>query len=309
MEKFNRIYSLSIEVDDGVNTSPLREEFKANKNVVITLPYTIDFEISRATLSSAQTGTFRVRNLGERVRNAIQKDIFQATQLRAIQFRAGYDSPSGRFLSLVFNGTVSQAYSWREGPEGPWITEIDAFDGGFQVVNGNNISQTLAPGISSADNIRSLAKQLPGTTGAPIVGSFPTVNKRGKVMFGNTWDLIQKESNGLAFIDNGQVKALNYNEVFAGQIPLLSSETGLLGSPKRTKSTLEFDMMFEPRLTVGQLVRVESITNKQYNRDWKVLGFEHRGVISPSVAGDCVTSVRLWFTPEDLVTIPGTPVV
>lgn len=68
-------------------------------------------------------------------------------------------------------------------------------------------------------------------------------------------------------------------------------------------------MLFEPRLTVGQLVRVESTTNRQYNRDWKVLGFEHRGIISPSVAGECVTSVRLWFTPEDLVTIPGTPVV
>lgn len=307
MEKFNRVYSLKVEVDNGVNTSPLRPEFSANKNVEITLPYTVEFTISRRTLTSAQTGTFRIFNLGAEVRSAIQKDIFQFTQLRAIQFRAGYDSPNGKFTPIVFNGTVLTAYSWRE--DTTWITEIEAYDGGWQMANANNVSLSLSPGATASSVITQLAQQLPNISGVPIVGSFPTANLRGEVLFGNAWQLILQKSNGLATIDNGQVKALNYNEVIQGEIPLISSETGLLGSPKRTTSTLEFDMIFEPRLTVGQIVQLDSVSNRQFNRAWKVLGFDHRGTISPAVAGDCITSVRLWFTTQDLQLIPGTPVL
>lgn len=307
MEKFNRVYSLKIEVDDGVNTSPLREEFRANKNIEITLPYTVEFEISRQNLSSAQTGSFRVFGLGEHIRNAIQKDIFQFTQLRAIQFRAGYDSPSGKFMPIVFNGTVKTAYSWREGTT--WITEIEAYDGGWQMANGFNVSLNQAPGATAAQTIAQLSRLLPYQAGNPIVGSFPTTNKRGEVLFGNIWDLILQKSNGLAVIDNGQVKALNFQEVIQGEIPIITSETGLLGSPKRTTSTLEFEMIFEPRLTLGQVVELQSKTNPRFNRKWKIIGFEHRGTISPSVAGDCITSVRLWFTTQDLQLISGVPVL
>ncbi len=307
MEKFNRVYSLKIEVADGVNVSPLREEFLANKSVEITLPYTVEFEISRQTLSSAQTATFRVMGLGEHLRNSIQKDVFQFTQLRAVQFRAGYDSPSGKFMPIVFNGTVKTAYSWREGTT--WITEIEAYDGGWQMANGFSVSITQAPGVSSAQTITQLSRLLPYQAGNPIVGSFPTSNKRGEVLFGNIWDLVLQKSNGLAVIDNGQVKALNYGEVIQGDIPVLTSESGLLGSPKRTTSTLEFDMVFEPRLTLLQVVELRSMTNPRFNRPWKVLGFEHRGTISASVAGDCKTCVRLWFTPQDLRIIPGVPVL
>lgn len=307
MEKFNPVYSLKVEVDNGVGTSPLRAEFTANKSVEITRPFTLEFEISRQNTSSAQTGTFRIYGLGEQIRNAIQKDIFQFTQLRAVQLRAGYDSTNGKFMALVFNGTVKTAYSFRK--ENIWITEIEAYDGGFPMTNGNNVAITQAPGFTAAQTITQLAKLMPGLTGQPIVGSFPTKNKRGEVLFGNIWDLIQQKSNGAALIDNGQVKVLNYNEVITGEIPVISSETGLLGSPKRTTSTLEFDMIFEPRLTLGQIVEVQSSSNRQYNRPWKVIGFEHRGTISDAVAGELITSVRLWFTTQDLQRIPGTPVV
>ena len=307
MEKFLRVYSLKVEVDDGVNNSPLRKEFLANKFVEITLPYALDFEISRQNLSSAQTGHFRIYGLGEHDRNAIQKDIFQFTQLRAIQLRAGYESqPAGQFMPLVFNGTVLTAYSWREGQQ--WVTEIEAFDGGWQMANGSNVSITLAPNTSASAVVHQLCSQLPNLTGQPIIGDFPTTNKRGEVLVGSAWNLIQQKTNGQAVIDNGQVKALNFWECIRGEIPVISAETGLLGSPKRTTSTLEFETIFEPCLTVGQIVEVQSVTNKQFNRSWKVIGFEHRGTISPSTAGECITSVRLWFTTEDLQVIAGTPV-
>lgn len=307
MEKFNRIYSLKVEVDNGVNTTPLRAEFLANKNVEITLPYTVEFTISRRNLTSAQTGTFRIYNLGPELRNAIQKDIFQFTQLRSIQFYAGYDSPNGQFMPKVFDGTVLTAYSYRVNRD--WITEIEAFDGGWQMANANGVAITLAPNTRASDVIAQLSALLPRLNGSAIIGNFPGTNKRGEVLFGNVWDLLIQKSNGLVTIDNGQVKAMQLSEVIAGPLPVISSESGLLGSPKRTPSTLEFDMIFEPRLTVAQIVKLESFSNPLYNRNWKVIGFEHRGTISPSVAGQCLTSVRLWFTLEDLKLIQGVPAI
>lgn len=306
MQKFNRIYTLSVEVDPGYSPSLVNATTKANANVEITLPYTVEFEITRRLLTSAQSGTFRVYNLSERIRNAIQKDVFQFTQFRAIQFRAGYDGPDGKFEALAFNGNVLQAYSYRQDKD--WITEIEAFDGGWQMANADNISVTLAPGTTASQVAQQIADQLPKLTGSPIIGSFPSVNYRGEVLFGNAWDLLIQKTNGLVTIDNGQVKALNYSEVIKGEIPVISAETGLLGSPKRTRSTLEFDMIFEPRLTVGQVVIVESVTNKQFNRPWKVQGFSHRGTISPAVGGEAITSVSLWFTPEELQLLTSTPV-
>jgi hypothetical protein len=301
MQKFDRVYSLSVEVDNGVNTSPLRREFTANKSVTITLPFTLEFEITRNSLATAQTATFRLYNLAEATRNAILKDKFNFTQLRAIQFRAGYYSPANDFMPLVFNGTVLTAYSYRRGVD--FITEIQAYDGGWQMSNINTVSLTLEAGATGTQTITRLSKLLTGLDGIPIVGNYPVANKRGEVLFGNAWQLIQLKSGFSAIIDNGQVKALNRDEVIAGQIPVISSATGLLGSPQRSDASLDFEMIFEPRLTLYQLIRLESSVQPIYNRNWKVMGIKHTGTISPRVGGDALTKVQLFFTNTDFVKV------
>ena len=96
------------------------------------------------------------------------------------------------------------------------------------------------------------------------------------------------------------------NEIIVGEIPVISSATGLLGSPRRGNATLEFDMIFEPRLTIYQLVRLDSTTQPLYNRNWKVMGIEHQGTISPRISGDALTKVTLLFTNTDFVPITAT---
>jgi hypothetical protein len=306
MSKFGRVYSLKVEIDKGglPGSGVLLPRFQPGGYVEIALPLTVEFEISRASFGASQTGTFRLLNLNQETRNSIQKDWFQS-ELRAIQFRAGYQSESGGLLPLCFNGTVLTAYSYRRGVD--YVTEIDAYDGGWNMVYGDTFTLTQAAGMTARDTLLQLSRLLPYQVGNAIIGNFPVVNKRGEVLFGNIWDLIQMKSNGLGFIDNGQVKALNYQEVISGMLPVISADTGLLGVPKRTRTTLEFDMIFEPRFLVGQVVKLES-ENPLLNRPWKVIGFEHRGTISAAVAGDCRTSVTLWFTPQDFVPVSGASV-
>lgn len=308
MQKLNRVYSLKVETDDGVRASvfEFRTRFRPHEFVEIKLPLTVEFEISRRMFGSSQTGTFRIINLNEATRNAIQKDYFQFEPLRAIQFRAGYEQADGDFLPLCFNGTVLTAYSYRRGTD--YVTEIEAYDGGWNMANGNAVTLSQYAGVTAQQTLRQLASLLPYQIGNAIIGNFPVVNKRGEVLLGNIWDLILEKSNGLAFIDNGQVKVLNYREVIEGMLPEISADTGLLGVPKRTRTTLEFEMIFEPRLLVGQIVKLVA-ANPLFNRAWKVLGFEHRGIISPSVNGDCLTNVSLWFTEEDSQLVPGVSVI
>ena len=307
MEKFDRVYSLKVETDSGREANPLEfhARFNPNEFVEISRPLTVEFEINRQMFGSSQTGSFRIYNLNEKTRGLIQKDWFQVV-LRAIQFRAGYRTSDGDSLPMCFNGTVKTAYSYRQGVD--YITEIEAYDGGWNMAYGNNVALSQAAGLSAEKTIRKLAELLPYTTGNAIVGNFPVTNKRGEVLFGNLWDLILRKSDGKAFFDNGQVKALNYHEVIKGLLPTISSDTGLLGVPRRTKTTLEFEMLFEPRLLVGQLVKLES-ENPLFNRPWKVIGFTHRGLISESVGGECRTNVVLWFTQEESFLVPGVSVI
>lgn len=285
--KFGRKYTLAIEVAGGQRTE-------------ITLPLTIDFDVRRNSMSSANTANFRIYNLGERTRNLIYFDRYNISEFRAIQLRAGYD----KFTPLIFNGTVRQAYSYREGVN--MVTDVECYDGGFQMVNGFT-SQTVGAGTSATELVRSLAASLPGLSASPIVGAFNTINKRGEVLFGNTWQIIGQKTGGLANIDNGQVKALQNNEAITGEITEISSSTGLLGSPKRSDALIEFDMIFEPRLTIGQVLELKSSTNRIFNGRYKVMGVQHRGTISDAVAGTAVTTVSLWLGTQVLQVIQGTP--
>lgn len=286
--KFGRKYTLSIEVAGGQKTE-------------IQLPLTLEFDVRRNSLSSANTASFRIYNLSERTRNLIYFDRYNITEFRAIQLRAGYD----KFTPLIFNGTVRQAYSYREGVN--MITSIECYDGGFGMVNGFT-AQTIGIGTSATDVVRSLAASLPGLSAEPIVGAFNTINKRGEVLFGNTWQIISQKTGGLANIDNGQLKALQNNEVINGTVTKINSASGLLGSPKRSDALLDFDMLFEPALTIGQVVDLESSTNRIFNGRYKVMGLTHRGTISDAVAGDCTTTVSLWLGTQILEVIKGTAI-
>lgn len=294
--KFGRAASLSLEVQPDASG--------AARNVTIDPNLTIDFYINRQALSSSQTATFHIFNLSPATRDLIYKDQYDISVFRAVQFRAGY----GNFMPLIFNGTIKWAYSDKDAKDG--VTTIEAYDGGFAMTNGFTSGwgvpgQAIPSGTQASEVINFLGKSLPKISGSPIIGSFPVANKRGEVIFGNTWNLIQQKTGGLATIDNNQVKALNLNEAIDGPIPEISSDTGLLGSPRRSGYTVEWDMLFEPRLTLFQLVSVKSTFNPRYNGVFKVIGFTHQGIISPSVGGQATTRMKILYGLNDINLVKG----
>lgn len=289
MSKFGRTYSLSLEVAGG-------------QKVEIGMPITVEFEVRRETASSSQDATIRIYNLGERLRDLIYKDRFNTTEYRAVQLRAGYENfPT----PLIFNGVIREATSERIGTE--FITTLDCYDGGYAMAN-SYTARTFGAGATRKQIMEALSGDLKGTTGQPIIGNFPGRSVRGSVYLGNTWSYLVNLSDGYATLDNGQLKVLQPNEAIRAEIPLITAESGLLGSPRRSSTLLEFSMLFEPRFSLGQIVGLESTTNSLFNGSYKVMGFTHRGIVSPAVGGDYRTEVQLWRGTEPFQIISGNPV-
>lgn len=280
--KFGRNYLLSVENIEG-------------DTLFVEPPFTLEFDITRNLLSSANVASIRIFNLSAKNRNLLRKDVSDYGRLRAIELRAGY----GTNLPVIFSGNVTQAWSVREGVN--FITQIESFDGGFAFANGVTNEQ-FSTGTPVSSVIATLLNNLPGVT-AGVIGSYPGTLSRGNSYNGSTTDLLATLTGGGFFIDNGKAHCLGDSECLEAEIAIINSASGLLGTPVREQTILHFPIIFEPRLAVGQIVELDSITDTNFNGFWKVISVKHRGMISESVCGDAVTDVGLFYGTKALTTV------
>src|ERR1044071_7823759 len=98
MDKFGRNYQLSIQTQSGTT-------------LTVGLPFTLEMDITRNTLTSANVCQLRIYNLSEVNQNQIRFNASDYGSFRQIELRAGY----GEFLTTIFTGNISQAWSFREG--------------------------------------------------------------------------------------------------------------------------------------------------------------------------------------------------
>lgn len=274
MDKLGRNYRLFVDAANG-------------ERLEIAPPFSVEFEINRNTLASSSTANFRIYNLREETRNAIAYNVIDFTSPRKIELWAGY----GDDRPLIFRGTLSYCWSAREGVN--FITTIEAYDSGFELLT-SSVSQSYRAGTLTSSVIEDMINTM--APGVPVgaIGSFNTPLTKGIALKGNTGDLLNEFTGGAFFCDLGKAYVLKDQECIRGSIALIESDTGLLGTPIRERTIINFDMLFEPRLLIGQLLRLNSSTGKNLNGDYKVVSLKHRGMISDAVCGSAVTSVGLW---------------
>lgn len=276
--KFNRNYELSVGADDG-------------SLVVVKLPFTIEFDITRNTLTSANVCQLRIYNLSKLNRNRLRFNISNfGGPYRPVILKAGY----GDNLATIFTGNVSQAWSQREGTN--FVTQIECYDGGFAFVNGVTDKQ-FAAGTPQVQVIRSIAGDLPNVQ-IGAIGAYPGVLTRGNTYSGNTAALLTQLTGGGFFIDNGRANMLGNNEYYnaPGGILTINAQSGILNTPILEQTIVRFEMLFEPSLNVGSAIMLQSITEENFNGLYKITGVKHRGMISGAVAGKCTTSGEFFYS-------------
>lgn len=273
--KFGRNYSLAVEATDG-------------DTILIEPPFTIEFDITRSYYSSAYFSTIRIYNLSEKNRSKIRKDSYAWDIHRTVELRAGYGEKN---LPLVLLGDITSAWSVREGTN--FITTIESNDAGFSYTNGIS-NLTVPQGAQQVTVLTSLIGDLAkfGVT-LGTVGSFPGTLKRGNSYNGNTTAILRELTGGNFFIDNGKANCLGNDECLPGEVRVITSDSGLLNTPLRENDVIHLEMLFEPRIVVGQLIKLDSSTAANFNGFYKVCDIKHRGMISESVCGDAVTTLGL----------------
>ena len=88
---------------------------------------------------------------------------------------------------------------------------------------------------------------------------------------------------------------MRHDEVREGTITVINAETGLIETPRKQQYTLEVTMMLEPRLQVGQLAELQSITAPRFNGTYKIIGVNHDALISENESSENKTKVTLLY--------------
>lgn len=285
MSKLQRNYQITIETNDG-------------SQVVVEYPLTLEFNTVRNIFASANTGDFRILNLGAITRNRIYKNKYQPV-FRSVVLRAGYENQ----LPVIFKGNIKEALSYKEQGSVDYLTTLSCYDGGFDIANSFS-AFSLGSDATTDQVVDRMIEDLQNTDRG-VITELDGIHTRGRTVVGNTMDRLAEETGNAVFIDNEKVHVLKDEQCIRGDIQVLKASTGLLGSPKRTGNLIIVEMLFEPNLKIGQKISLESQTEKNYNGIYKVVGFNHFGTISGSVGGACQTTASLWFGPAPLEVIDG----
>jgi hypothetical protein len=279
----------------------------------IDYPLTCGFSITRTQFASLNAARFSIYGL-----NALkQKDIYfdrnilQSFSDVHIKFFAGYTSQNpgaGAIkppLPIIFTGSVHEAYTERSG--GEIITQLGAFDGGFAGINSYADGVVWTPKTTYADAMLNVMETMradgvtPGQVNVKSAIPQPLPFTDFGVFTGNSLEVLRKNlpRGATCFIDNCTVHILGQNDTLIAPtaLPVLSSSTGLLDIPKRQFYTVTCSMIFEPRIVIGQLLRLHSTLAPWVNNDiYKVTAFTHAGTISAVESGKVITELTLQST-------------
>lgn len=292
LKKLNRRYRLTIQ-DVDENREPI------NTAVVIENPFTLRFSIDRNIFEQINHGDFEIINLAPDTYNRLFYDYFTINRYfgdqdgtrevgnsfksRIVILEAGY---YGMEMSVIFIGDMWSCYTQRRGTE--TITKIHAIVGlratsitsdvSFSSTSRNRVLMYLADDMHLKLKLYDVGdKEIP----------------RPVVINGNSYANIQKYASGTAFIDNDEIKVLADDKAFEGDVALINDESGLLGVPNRENGILSVNMIFEPRLEVGQIIEIQSRIAPMFNGQYKVYGLKHEGIISEAEAGRVTTNIQM----------------
>ena len=267
----------------------------ANGNITeVTLPFTTEIQITRQIQNGPAEANITIYNLNMNNRENLYFDRFNFDGYRKFEIYLGY---SGQ-LSLCFKGNVMECYSVRKGVN--FETHINAWDGGTYYTSGWN---------SRTYNNKSPKKQIEALQGE-VTESKVTVGKISDQVDYYAYDIIRptafydstlRNIENIAgeefdvFVENEKLYVMNKNEAREGAVTVISAETGLIETPRKQEFTLEVTMMLEPRLQIGQMAELKSVTAPRFNGTYKIIGVDHSATISENESNQNTTKVSLYY--------------
>lgn len=207
----------------------------------------INASIKKTDSKKPDKGTIQVYNLNEDSRGFMQNDG------NVVILSAGYGE-----AEVIFTGDVDEVTHTKDGRD--WITEIEAADG-RRSYQGGSLFQTFDPPLNSQTLLTRIASAM-GLSVANIPASMPVIDYlQGYTIAGPARDALDEiaESTGTKWsIQDGELIFTLPGEGLDQQAFFVTPESGLIGTPEKTKKGLKFSMLLNGKVKPRRPVAVRS---------------------------------------------------
>lgn len=210
------------------------------------------FKIEKTLGTSSNKAKISIFNLSERSRAILTQENAK------IIIEAG----TGRSVGIVFSGDVIDAVSKKTGQD--IVTQVNAAEG-HTAINAVKVDKTYPGGTNFRTIMEDLAQEMISggdVSIGNITSTLTAKTQNGIVVTGSAGESIEDiaRQNGLsASIQNGEIIVVNKDDGYGGVGLVLSSETGLVGTPQKTKDGFNVDsLILGQALNPGRKIKVIS---------------------------------------------------
>ncbi len=209
----------------------------------------VKFRVEQSSEPTANKARVEIYNLSKANRERVEKPG------NYLILRAGYQGLTGR----VFEGDVPSGgvLTTKSGPD--YITVFECADG-QKALTETMVNQSFKPGT----NIKDVFKTVVGSFGlaqGPQVGLKDETFLQGLSLSGKASDILTTitSKQGLQWsVQDGVLQIYPKGGSVGGTAVFLSSNTGLIESPKRGDKKIEIRSLLQSRIRPGQLVVLDS---------------------------------------------------
>lgn len=271
------------------------------EEIYVNYPFTCNFSVSMGLWNASNTISISFYNLSPELQAKLWKDRGDYSRFVRMEFSAGYADNT----PLIFKGEFMYCYTEKPSGSTDYITTTQA-QSSLDFYADTFVNYTFFEGTDLKNIIATLTSESKNTFTGFISPKIPPT-KRARTFIGQPYDLLKREYSGYQiFIDNEELNILDENEVIPGEIQVITAESGLLGSPRRSDELVEVTTLFEPGLKAGQAIQILSDSLPQFNQYYKIQSVKHQGVISGSVASKVTTTCSLSMLGENFEKLQNT---
>lgn len=224
----------------------------------------IKFQVKRSNSPTPNTAEFRIYNISEQTAVDIFTRLTPKTTKDGLQTNRGHvlcQAGYGSNYGVIFQGNIKQVIVGRESATDTFI-DIIAGDGDL-AYNYAVVNSTIAPGATSVQQVNAAIESM-GTKGvtAGHMGEFSgEALPRGKVMFGNARNYLRNVADTQDktwSIQDGKVNFVSNKAYLPGEAVVLTSKTGMVGTPQQTNEGVNVKCLLNPRIAISGRIQIDN---------------------------------------------------
>jgi hypothetical protein len=221
------------------------------------------FAIRRGDLQTPNSADIRVYNVSDATADRIRQ-LQPQPEFTRIVIQGGYDGNFG----VLFDGEIKQVRRGRESQTDTYL-DITAADGDSAYNFAMSAISLASESTSPKDQISAV---LQGMAEFSISkGYIPDMPgnqlPRGKVIYGMSRDELRKIARNTQTawsIQDGKLTMIPESAYIEGDIPVITSATGMIGLPEQTQNGIKIRVLLNPNIKIGQAVKIDNKSIQGY---------------------------------------------